>query len=38
MPDFLTWALRLRAFYADFIDRLTDVTFKQHLMRYFVRI
>ena len=23
-------------FYADFLDRLTDVTFKQHLMRYFV--
>ena len=34
--DFLTWALSLKPFYADFIERLNDVTFKQHLMRYFM--
>ena len=34
--EFLVWALSLKPFYADFIERLNDVTFKQHLMRYFV--
>ena len=34
--DFLVWALSLKPFYADFIERLGDVTFKQHLMRYFM--
>ena len=34
--DFLVWALGLKPFYADFIERLGDVTFRQHLMRYFV--
>ena len=30
------WALGLKPFYAEFIERLNDVTFKQHLMRYFM--
>ena len=34
--DFLVWALGLKPFYADFIERLGHVTFRQHLMRYFV--
>ena len=34
--DFLVWALILKLFYADLIERLNDVTFKQHLMRYFM--
>ena len=34
--EFLVWALGLKPFYADFIDRLSHVTFRQHLMRYFV--
>ena len=34
--DFLVWALSLKLFYADLIERLNDVTFKQHLMRYFM--
>ena len=34
--EFLVWALSLKPFYADFIERLGDVTFRQHLMRYFV--
>ena len=34
--EFLVWALGLKPFYADFIERLNDVTFKQHLMRYFM--
>ena len=34
--DFLVWYLSLKLFYADLIERLNDVTFKQHLMRYFM--
>ena len=34
--EFLVWALGLKPFYAEFIERLNDVTFKQHLMRYFM--
>ena len=34
--EFLVWALGLKPFYADFIERLGHVTFRQHLMRYFV--
>ena len=34
--EFLVWALSLKPFYADLIERLNDVTFKQHLMRYFM--
>ena len=34
--EFLVWALSLKPFYADFIERLNDVAFKQHLMRYFM--
>ena len=34
--EFLVWALGLKPFYADFIEQLNDVAFKQHLMRYFM--
>ena len=36
MLSFSSGLLVLKPFYADFIERLSDVTFKQHLMRYFV--
>ena len=33
--QFLEWSLSLKPFYAEFVRRLDDVVFKQHLMRYF---
>jgi hypothetical protein len=34
--EFLQWSLSLKPFYFDFFERLKDVAFKQHLMRYFM--
>jgi hypothetical protein len=34
--EFLKWTLSLKPFYTDFISRLEDVPFRQHLMRYFM--
>jgi Family of unknown function (DUF5906) len=34
--EFQAWALTLKPFYAEFIEALESVAFRQHLMRYFV--
>lgn len=34
--EFLKWALGLKPFYTEFVQLLEQVTFRQHLMRYFM--
>jgi hypothetical protein len=34
--EFAEWSISLKPFYAQFVQALESVTFKQHLMRYFV--
>jgi hypothetical protein len=34
--EFLNWTLSLKPFYNDFVTRLENVPFRQHLMRYFM--